>query len=231
MTSETPTPTQPHIAGPYGSPSAGYATPARPPLTKRAKKGAFWGGAVGFNVLTIGFGLVVLPILAAIVGAFFSFLFTQVERNSDYLGTGYLAVRGLFASIDFGIVVVIGVVVFLAGLAIMTGALFASKAILRSHGVHRAWAVTWAGAGIAIVASWVVGWIPGVVVQFASGLFPQGGSDGFAALAALGGFGMILGIATTAVIGWLAWWWMAHAFRPSFAASPGGGTTAEESQR
>jgi hypothetical protein len=227
MTTETPTQEVPPAATPYTSPATSYLTPARPALSRREKTGAFWAGAVGFNVLTFGFGLVVLPLIVAVFGAFFSFLFTQAARNSDNLGTGFLAARGFFDSIDFGIVMIIGVVVFFVGLAIMTGALFASTAILRSHGIKRAWAVTWSGAGIAIVASWFIGWIPAVAIQLISATTARSGLDGFAGIATAGGVGMLLGIITTAVIGWLAWWWMAHAFRPAVTAT----TIDEQVQR
>jgi hypothetical protein len=32
-------------------------------------------------------------------------------------------------------------------------------------------------------------------------------------VAVTGGIGLVLGIVLNCVIGWLAWWWMAHAMR------------------
>lgn len=230
MTNETSARPAPKPTYQTGPPAAPYAAPARPPLSARQKKGAFWAGAVGFNLLTFGFGLVLIPIVTTLFGVFFAFLFDQIARNSDNLGTGFLAVRGFFASLNYGILAVIGVAIVLIGLAVMAGALFASKAILRSHGVNRVWAVTWAGAGIAIVASWIVGWIPGVIVQLSSAVVSQTGLDAFGAMAALGGLGLLLGIVTTAIIGWLAWWWMAHAFRAPAATDTFNNQPSDQTQ-
>ncbi|HEU4850412.1 MAG TPA: hypothetical protein VFS93_08380 [Terrimesophilobacter sp.] len=223
--SASPYTAQPAAAQPYGGPPPSYRT-VRPPLSTREKRGAFWAGAVGFNVLTLGFTLVVVPLVVAAFGAFFAILFEQVARSGDELGTGFLAVRGFFASFDYGIVAIIGLVVVIVGLAIMTAALVASRSILRSHGTTRPWAVTWAGAGIAIIAYWLVGWIPTVVLQFLSGALTAAGLDGWANFGTTGLLGLLLALAVNAVIGWLAWWWMAHAFRPASA----GAVTAERAQ-
>lgn len=217
MTIDNPT-------SPYGAPGPQpYAAqpPAyrvvRPSLPAREKRGAFWAGAVGFNLLTLGFLLVVVPLVIGAFGAFFALLFRQISNSGDELSTGFLAVRGFFASFDFGIIAILGLVVVVIGLAIMTAALFASRAILHANGVVRAWAVTWAGAGIAIVAYWVLGWIPTLLIQFLSGALANAGLEGWANFGTTGLIGFVLAIAVNAVIGWLAWWWMAHAFR---AAAP-----------
>lgn len=245
MSNETPPPTgtpagAPQPASPYGAsqaapqpyPGQPYAAQppmyraARPPLSARERRGAFWAGAVGFNVLTLGFLLVAVPLVVGAFGAFFAFLFEQIARSGDELSTGFLAVRGFFASFDFGIVAIIGLVIVVVGLAIMAAALLVSRSILRSHGTARPGAVTWAGAGIAIVAYWVVGWIPTLVIQLLSSALTAAGLDGWTNLGATGLLGFLLAIAVNAVIGWLAWWWMAHAFR----STPTGVETAERTQ-
>lgn len=225
---------------PYGAPGPQAYTaqpPAyravRPPLPTREKRGAFWAGAVGFNLLTLGFMLVVVPLVIGAFGAFFALLFGQIVNSGDELSTGFLAVRGFFASFDFGIIAIIGlVVVVVVGLAIMAAALLASKAILRANGVVHAWAVTWAGAGIAIVAYWVLGWIPTLLIQFLSGALATAGLDGWANFGTTGVIGFVLAIAVNGVIGWLAWWWMAHAFRAAVpvAATPVSVASAERTQ-
>ncbi len=223
MTSDSPTPPAAYSASPY---AAAAVAPRRPPLADREKKGAFWAGAVGFNLLTLGFTLVVVPLVVGAFGALFALLFEQIARSGDELSTGFLAGRGFFASFDYGIIAIIGLIIVIVGLAIMIAALFLSKSILRSNGVPRPWAVTWAGAGIAIVAYWVVGWVPTLVLQSLSSALAAAGLDGWANFGTTGLIGFVLAIAVNAIIGWLAWWWMAHAFR---ATAPAGSATASTS--
>lgn len=239
MTAETPAGTVPADAAPTAAPvapSAGtvpvsaYRQTRRPPLTARAKRGTFWAGAVGFNLLTLGFTFVIVPIAVALLGVFFAAIIDQISRTNDQLSTGFLAIRGFFLSLDFGLFAIIGVAVVVVGLAIMAGALLASRAILRAHRVHRPSAVTWAGAGIAIVASWFLGWIPGLIVQLLSAALSRSGLDGFATAITAGSVGLILGIAMTAVMGWLAWWWMAHAFRSAESTATGNYRNSQEVQ-
>ena len=212
--------TDPNQPPQYVAPPMVYQTVRRPPLTPREKRGAFWAGAVGFNVLTIGFTLVIVPVAVALFGAFFTFLTNMIARNSDELSTGFLAMLGVMRSIDVGLVAVIGIAIVLVGLAIMAGAIFLSRSVLRSHGVNRPAAVTWAGAGVAIAATWVLGWIPGLITQFVS--FPLSAMevDGVTSGIVMGIFGVLLGVVFAGVIGWLAWWWMAHAFRPATREVP-----------
>lgn len=199
----------------YAAPPTVYQTVARPPLTPREKRGAFWAGAVGFNVLTIGFTLVIVPIIAAVFGALVNFIVSMIARNSEELSTGFLTMLGFLRSIDVGLVVVIGIVIVLVGLAIMTVAIFLSRSILRSYGVNRPPAVTWAGAGIAIAATWILGWIPSLFTQFLSFPLSAMQEDGLATGIVVGIFGVLFGVIFTGVVGWLSWWWMAHAFRPA----------------
>lgn len=214
MNTETPSP-----AAAQQPPAQQHPTPpvptntARPPLSKREKRGAFWAGAVGFNLLTLGFLLVTVPLVIGAFGAFFAFLFGQVERSGDDLSTGFLAVRGIFASLDFGIIGIVGLVIALVGLVIMVVALFVSRSILRATGAARPWAITWSAFGIAIVAYWLVGWVPALAPQLLSTALNTVGLDGWGNFWTTGLLGLLLAVIVNAVIGWLTWWWMAHAFR------------------
>ncbi len=205
--------TNPNPTLPNSGPPAAYRAPTRPPLGRREKRGAFWAGAVGFNLLTLGFALVIIPIVVGLFGAFFGAVIESIARSSDELSTGFLTMLSVVRSIDFGLVTIIALAVAVVGLAIMTGAIFLSRGILRSHGVNRAWPVTWAGAGIAIGATWIIGWVPSVSTQFAFGALDSMGLDSLNAAIIVGIVGAIVGIAFTGVIGWLSWWWMAHAYR------------------
>lgn len=212
--------TYPHQSPQYGTPQHGgqqsvYRASVRPPLTSKEKRSALWAGAWGFNLLTLGFTFVIVPIIIGLFGAFFRFLVESIARSSDELTTGFLVMLGVFRSIDFGLVALVGAAVALVGLAIVAGALFLSRGILRSSGVNRPWAVTWSGAGIAIIASWILGWIPAVIAQIASSAIMIASGDGVTTLVGSGVVAIVFGIALTTVIGWLAWWWMTFAFRPA----------------
>lgn len=203
---------------PY-QPAAGYApvAPRRPPLTKRQRLGAAWGGIVGFNLLTLGFSIFVLPLVAALFWSAFAFITTNLVRGLNGSGKGP-SIQDF--GVDLGPWIVPGVVVSVIGLALMAVAIVVSLAILKRHGVNRPGGVTWAGAGIAIVGFWLLSWIPALLVQAVSGALSAGQV----------GWGQNLGISVTAlvsstlvgnsVIGWLAWWWMAHALRRDATAVP-----------
>ena len=217
MTSDIPTPPAVEPASPYGA--VPVAAP-RAPLTAREKKGAFWAGAVGFNLLALGFTLVIVPVVVAAFGAFFAYVLGQAARETEQLSTGYHVVSGLLRANDIGVVALIGLGIVVIGLGIMVAALFVSAGILRSHGTARAWPVTWTAAGIAIVAYWLVGWITAVLPQLLSTALSSGGLDETTTFVSTGIVALVLAIVVNAVIGWLAWWWMAHALRRSPAGAP-----------
>ena len=83
MTITPPPPNQPEQNGQPAQPAA-YAQqswqPAagRPPLTPRAKSGARWAGILGFNLLSLGWGMFVVPVLLSLFAAFFVFLIGQM---------------------------------------------------------------------------------------------------------------------------------------------------------
>jgi hypothetical protein len=204
MTTPTPQPYQPVVAG--------YATAGlrRPPLTRRQKAGASWGGIVGFNLLTLGFSLFLLPLFAAVFWSIFVFFVANLSKSLN--GSGKAPSLGDFG-VDFGLWVIPGVLVSVAGLALMAVAVLVSRAILKRHGVNRPGPVTWAGAGIAIVGFWFLSWIPALLVQAVSrGLSSAevgwGENLGISAVALV-----LVTLVGNSVIGWLAWWWMAHALR------------------
>ncbi len=195
-----------------------YRAPTRPPLSKKAKRGTVWAGAVGFNLLTIGFYLVVVPLIAAMFGAFFSLMAKEILRSGRGSGAGAEGISDFFDSLDVGLLVLLGVAAVLIGLAIMWAGLFVSKSILSSHGVHRPWPVTWAGVGIAVAAFWMLGWIPTVIGQFVSFLVLAGGTDTVVGFSIGGGVVVLGTLIGNAAIGWLSWWWMAHVLRASESA-------------
>lgn len=201
------------MSQPVPAPAAVPPSRVKPPLPAREKQGALLAGGVGFALLTLGFGLFMIPITLLVIGAFFALIIGAVQRATDDPGLG--GFERFIESVDPGAWILPLVIVALVGLALMVGALIVSARILRSRGVRSPWGVTWAGAGIAIVASWIVSGVLSVPLQFA-GVFRDDG-DPFGGPAALvaGVLSSLVGIAVTVAIGALSWWWMAHVMRPA----------------
>lgn len=198
----------------YVAPQNWQPPAPRPPLTPRQKSGARLAGILGYILLSIGFGLFALPVVLLAFGAFFTLLIGFIRRVSGNDADFERFLNG-FESLNPTAWILPLIIVAFVGLVIMAVALFVSARILRNHDVARPWAVTWAGAGIAIVASWFVSGLTAIPFSLSSGI--DGGDSGGAVVlgVAVGILSGLVGIAVTAVTGWLAWWWMAHAFRSS----------------
>lgn len=193
----------------------------RPPLGQRQKTGSAIAGAVGFVLLSLGFAMVGIPLAVLAFGAFFGAILGVVARGDGARDPDFVRFENFFEQLNPSAWVIPLVIVAVVGLAIMAIALFTSARILRSHGVNKPWPVTWAGAGIAIVASWIVSTVLGFVLQLfsvATGVSQQ--ADWGAAIA-IGGVSFVVNLAAAAVVGWLSWWWMAHLMRPAAEATTG----------
>jgi hypothetical protein len=200
-----------YIAEPYAP------RPARPPLTARAKRGALLGGGLGFTLLTLGYALVAIPVAIGLLVAFFAAIigFARGRFSDGASSSGGFSVSSVDLAPWFGLFVASVVV----GIVLMIVAILLSGLVLRRRDVRHPWGVTFAGAGIAIVAVWIVeGFLGAIVSGMSSALF-----DGRSLGAGSPGAGLIAGIivsgvvalAINAAIGWLSWWWMAHAMRPA----------------
>ena len=214
----TPPPYQP---GQNGQPaqSAPYAPQnwqprvARPPLTPRAKSGARWAGILGFNLLSLGWGMFVVPVLLSLFAAFFVFLIGQMGRSSATLNEGYYQLRNFIETINVSAWILPLTLVAILGIIVWALAIFTSGRILKSHAVNHPWGVTWAAAGIAIVASWFFGWIGSVFVQLVTSVTGAANAPVWVSIVVGGVVWFVVAIVVNSVIGWLAWWWMAHAMR------------------
>lgn len=185
--------------------------PVRAPLLPRARRGAALAGVIGFLMFSIGW--------AVIAGvSVILFIFTILSFVSDASDDSSMRSLGRFLdeaqlSNWVWVVVVVGVV----GLILVVFSILTSGWILKAHQVNNPWGVTWAGLGIAIVANWILGGIVSVISQVA-GMWSNN-SFGSAAFVGYGIFGLV-SLVIVGVIGWLAWWWMAHALRPKAGLAP-----------
>lgn len=193
--------TQP-IAAPAWQPAA-----RKPPLSAREKAGARLAGVIGFLMLSLGWALFAIPVAAVVFGALFALLFSTIQRASGDQGP-----LGVFHGLDIGAWILPLVLSSVLGLLVIVAALFVSRGILRAHGLNKPWPITLAGAGIAIAASWLLSALLSVPLQLAGAFAGDDSNASFPLVAGL--VGLAFGVVCTGVIGWLAWWWMAHVMRP-----------------
>ena len=188
--------------------------PTKQPLTPRQRRGAATAGIVAFLLATIGW----LPFVAVAIGYVFAFGVywlgaalggddTRFDAESE---TGKFAANlvGIPAT-SLGVVIMISLV---GGVVIIALGIFLSSLILKRHGVARAAGVTWLGLLLAIVGSWILDGILLFVVY----LIAAGGDVGKGPVAPGGGLTVlyfVIAVAIQIALGWLCWWWMAHAFR------------------
>jgi hypothetical protein len=193
--------------------------PVRPPLPPRARRGAAIAGGVGFTLLTIGYALLAIPVTIALFAAFIAVIARAISgHNLGGYDDGAVSNGGFdLSAAALSPWIALLVVSAIVGIVLMVVAILVSGAILRGHAVRRPWGVTFAGAGIAIVASWLIEGVLGVFGSAMGTAFNDGRSVGAGVIVALV-IGGVVGLAVTAAIGWLSWWWMAHAMR---AADPG----------
>lgn len=201
---------------PYQPAPTGYAgfapRPPKPPLSARARRGSWVAGAVSFSVLTLGWTLLAAALAVTLIGGMLMWI-AGLIRLGGPSDADDRAFAEFFESVDAGAWAPLLIAGALVGLALMVLAFFVSRWILGAHGVAQPWAVTWAAAGIAIAASWIVSSVLSVGLQLV-GTFAFSAPDPFALGTGVAVAGGIVGILGTVAIGLLAWWWMAHVLRP-----------------
>lgn len=209
---------QPAQPNPYAQtgqypPQAWQPRAVRPPLTAEQKRGARWAGIVGFNLLGLGWLLFIIPVVLGLFAAFFTFVLDQIGRSSSSRSTSYYQLRDFVDNANVTAWVIPLLILSLFGLAVWALGIFVSGRILKSHDVNHPWGVTWAATGIAIAAYPFVSWVGAIIVQIISAATDAAHAPVWTMVAVTGGIGLVLGIVLNCVIGWLAWWWMAHAMR------------------
>lgn len=220
-------PPNPNAAAASGAPGAPQynpytaTRPVRPPLTPRARTGAFIAGAVTMVMVSIGGALVAIPLLLLVIGAIVATVFTAIG------GEILQVLEDIERYAPTGLLVGIAVGLMLLGIVLIVAALFISRGILRARGLERAWPITWAGLGIAAVAGWVASGVLSIPIQLSGPFFAGAGGGTDEIEAVLGIVASLAGIVVTAAIGAMAWWWMAHVMRPAGdAGAPAPGAPA-----
>lgn len=226
------------------------ATPPRPPLAPRQRRGAMLAGAVSFTLMTLGFTLIAIPLLIGVLGAFIGTIVSWAAQNDsdDFSVNGGPRPQEIesFISDAWSMFLPWLIGALILGIIIWILGYFSSLWILRSHRVHRPVAVTWSGLGIAVVGNFFLSALSSPVTGlFNVWDFDPGDPDDFRnfggpgqmqwldnvnlAPAALGLalLFLVISVVVNAAIGLLSWWWMAHAFRepaPSGREKNGTGT-------
>ena len=194
------------------------SAPKKPPLSRELKRSASVAGAVRFTVMSIGWGLLSTAVMIGALAGFLAWMLEMIDAPGSGQDAGYFRLMDLIEEINPAAWVVPLVIAGFVGIGLWVLSLFISRGMLARAKHPSLWGVTWAGAGVAIVASWLVSWVAWLPVQFA-GLFAQDAfttlEGGIATTVVLAIVAIVLNIAITAVIGWLAWWWMAHVMRPA----------------
>lgn len=142
------------LAGAQASIAEPYATQTvRPPLTARAKRGAVIAGVVGFLFLGIGFAMASFAVSFALIGALSALILWAASGSNSRSGAGF---GQLISRFDIAPWIAPLVAIVILGIVLMVAAILMSGRVLAAHQVRRPWAVTWAGAGIATVASGIL---------------------------------------------------------------------------
>lgn len=209
-----------------------YVAPRYEPLSRRHRRAALWAGAVGLNILNLGAGV----LTAAVVVGAFALLFASISASAG-TGSGLQGFDEFLAESSAGLWLLLAGVV---GLVIAAVGLLTSVGILSAGGVRRPWAVTWSAFGISVPLLVIGNFIAGFAIQavstltFFAVLAPlfDGGSEpdpGAGATGLVVGLvALVVAVVLVALVGALAWWWMAHAFRervpvPSAIGTPSPG--------
>jgi hypothetical protein len=167
--------------------------------------------------MSIGWGLLATAVGIGLFSAFFAWVLGIVSASGD-VDPDYFRVKDFIETLNPAAWVIPLVIAGIVGAGLWVLSLFISERMLARAKHPSPWGVTWAGAGVAIAASWFVSWIAWLPLQIASAVAPNAydsWESGIGITIALGAVSLLLNLAVTVVVGWLAWWWMAHALRPA----------------
>lgn len=206
----------------YPAPQVYAAAPKKPPLEPKLKRAASVAGAVSFTVMSIGWGLLSTAAGIGLFAGFFAWVLSIVTASGQGRDADYFRMMDIIESINPAAWVIPLVIAAIVGIALWVASLFISRGMLARSGHPSPWGVTWAGAGIAIAASWFVSWIAWLPMQFFGFIAPDAFTSfesGLTVTIVLVAVSLLLNVIMTVTLGWLAWWWMAHAMRPATQAA------------
>lgn len=215
--------------------TAPYTVPARrPPLERRARRGAMVAGGVGFTMWNLGWSILGLAAFVSFFAAILSVIANSSRANSEeFAALGDFEAAVLFTP-GAGIALLIAIVV---GVVLVVLSILSSGWILKAHGVRSRWGVTWAGIGISVIVNWIVGTIISVIGQVAGVLGQVGQArseftdpNGIDLAPVIAGIiiWVVVALVAQALIAIFAWWWMAHAMRPRTSTTTEPATTLTE---
>lgn len=213
MTEQTPA-----YAPPPAHPGPSQSVAKKPPLSKEQKRTASVAGAVSFTVMSIGWGLVSTAVGIGLFAGFFVWVLGLVGSTEGGRDADYFRLTEFIEAINPGAWVIPLVIAGLVGVGLWVWSLFISRGMLARAKHPSPWGVTWAGAGVAIAASWFVSWIAWLPMQLIGFIAPDAFTSfesGLTITIVLAVVSFVLSIAVSVALGWLAWWWMAHAMRPA----------------
>ncbi len=198
---------------PYGSAPQYAPRPPKPPLTSAAKGKAATAGIVSFLLVSLGWFLILTPIVLGFIGGIFVFIAEIIQRAPGADPEDEEFVRFL-DDIDLAAWWPLLLVLALVGVGVWVLGLFTSVWILRSSELReQAWGITWAGLGVAVLASTFVGGLLSGLLQLVASIGSFG--DPLTSGLVWGIVGTLGSVVVTGAIGWLSWWWMAHLLRPA----------------
>jgi hypothetical protein len=207
----------PAYTPPPAQPGSYQPVVKKPPLSGELKRTASVAGAVSFTMMSIGWGLASTAVGIGLFAGFFVWILGVIGATEEGRDLDYLRLTEFIETINLGAWVVPLIIAGLVGVGLWVWALFVSRGMLARKGHPSPWGVTWAGTGIAIAASWFVSWIAWLPMQLIGFIAPDAFTSfesGVTITIVLAVVSFVLSIAVSAVLGWLAWWWMAHAMRP-----------------
>ncbi|TPW77682.1 hypothetical protein [Schumannella soli] len=208
----------------YPAPVA-FRPPPRPPLTRELNRAAARAGMLGFGAITLGWNL--LSIGAVALG-FLGLIYWAASSSGD-LGS-FVTLAHYFDRQTGGMLLPLSIGFTVLGVVLWVGGVIVSRLLLRRAGHPKPGGVTWAGIGIGVgISAIIVQPVTWGVVQAAlvssyssidtaapSSLDPGILGRAFIAL----GVDVLVVVGVSVVIGWLCWWWMAHAMRPEAPKPP-----------
>lgn len=219
-----PDDSQPPYGQPHYQPPSSARAPAAPPLQPGQKRGAFWAGLVSLNLINFGGSLLLASVFFGLILAFVTAII-RASSSDGTVGTLDPETREFLNTVE-GFDPTLWIIgAALLGVLILVLGVFSSYWILSACRVARPWAVTWSSIGISIPVLLLLSFASSVVSQFVAtlafasaiaetdGSLPDFVATGLGTGIVLTALGFIVSIALVGVVGWLIWWWMAHAFR------------------